>query len=160
MPLGQALADDALTYTPLFLLLLYLAQGEVNPLQAKVLLCGSLLLVIALKVKVLLKRGLDFGLWTLNFGLLSGLFLLGLSVYLYIPLRWPALHGRSMALGEFANWVLASRFHGAFHSVPLSYEAPPAEYQIEVGLYLLSTMARLPVLDEEMRAVDDKVIIE
>ena len=42
----------------------------------------------------------------------------------------------------------------------LSYEAPPGEYQIEVGLYLLSTMARLPVLDEEMRPVDDKAIIE
>jgi len=46
------------------------------------------------------------------------------------------------------------------HSVQLSYEAPPGEYQIEVGLYLLSTMARLPVLDGEMRVVDDKVIIE
>jgi hypothetical protein len=46
------------------------------------------------------------------------------------------------------------------HSVRLSYEAPPGEYQIEVGLYLLSTMARLPVLDEEMRPVDDKVIIK
>jgi len=46
------------------------------------------------------------------------------------------------------------------HSVRLSYEAPPGEYQIEVGLYLLSTMARLRVLDEEMRVVDDKVIIE
>jgi hypothetical protein len=46
------------------------------------------------------------------------------------------------------------------HSVRLSYEAPPGQYQIEVGLYLLSTMARLPVLDEEMRAVDDKVIIK
>jgi len=46
------------------------------------------------------------------------------------------------------------------HRVQLSYEAPPGEYQIEVGLYLLSTMARLRVLDEEMRVVDDKVIIE
>jgi hypothetical protein len=46
------------------------------------------------------------------------------------------------------------------HSVQLSYEAPPGEYQIEVGLYLLSTMARLPVLDEGMKAIDDKMIIE
>jgi hypothetical protein len=46
-----------------------------------------------------------------------------------------------------------------FHSVRLSYETPPGEYQIEVGLYLLSTMTRLRVLDEEMRAVDDKVIV-
>ena len=56
-----------------------------------------------------------FGLWILNFGLLLILFLLGLSVYLYLPLRWPALHGRSMALGEFVNWVLGSRFRGALH---------------------------------------------
>ncbi len=61
-------------------------------------------------------RARTFGLWTLNFGLLSGLFLLGLSVYLYLPLRWPALHdGRPMALGEFANLVLGSRFRGALH---------------------------------------------
>jgi len=46
------------------------------------------------------------------------------------------------------------------HSVQLSYEAPPGEYQIEIGLYLLSTMARLRVLDEEMKVVDDKVIVE
>jgi hypothetical protein len=46
------------------------------------------------------------------------------------------------------------------HPVRLSYDASPGEYQIEVGLYLLSTMARLPVLDEEMKAIDDKVIIE
>ncbi|MBC8264535.1 MAG: hypothetical protein H8E47_10485 [Anaerolineales bacterium] len=45
----------------------------------------------------------------------AGLFLLGLSVYLYIPLRWPALHGRSMALNEFANLVLGNRFRGALH---------------------------------------------
>ena len=45
----------------------------------------------------------------------AGLFLLGLSVYLYIPLRWPALHGRPMALGEFANLALGSRFRGALH---------------------------------------------
>jgi hypothetical protein len=45
----------------------------------------------------------------------TGLFLLGLSAYLYSPLRWPALHGRPMALGEFANLVLGSRFRGALH---------------------------------------------
>jgi len=58
-------------------------------------------------------RAKTFGLWILNFGLLLGLFLLGLSVYLYLPLRWPALHGRPIALGEFVHWVLGSRFRGA-----------------------------------------------
>ncbi len=68
-PLHQTLADDALTYTPLFLLLLYLTQREVNPLQAKVLLCGCLLLVIAFKVRVLLREGFGFGPRILDFGL-------------------------------------------------------------------------------------------
>jgi len=58
---------------------------------------------------------LNFELWILNVGLLLGLFLLGLCVYLYLPLRWSALHGRSMALSEFVNWVLGSRFRGALH---------------------------------------------
>ena len=79
-PLNQALADDALTYTPLFLLLLYLAQSEVNPLQAKVLLWGCLLLVTAFKVKTLIRK--DFELWILNFGLPSALFALTFVVYL------------------------------------------------------------------------------
>ncbi|MBC8264883.1 MAG: DUF2723 domain-containing protein, partial [Anaerolineales bacterium] len=91
-PLAQALADDALTYTPLFLLLFYLIQREVNPLQATVLLGGCLLLVIALKTKTLLRIGswkLEVGSW--NFGLVidhwslvigSGLFALTFVVYL------------------------------------------------------------------------------
>lgn len=44
----------------------------------------------------------------------AGLFLLGVSAYLYIPLRWPALHhGRAMALREFLAWVTGRRFGGA-----------------------------------------------
>jgi len=87
MPLDQALADDALTYTPLFLLLLYLAQGEVNPLQAKVLLCGSVLLTTALKVKALLRRKTrpvtcDLRPVTCDLGLVSCLFILTFAVYL------------------------------------------------------------------------------
>jgi len=81
-PLHQTLADDALTYTPLFLLLLYLGQREVNPLQARVLLWGCLLLVIAFKVRVLLREGLGFGPRTLDFGLVSVLFALTFAVYL------------------------------------------------------------------------------
>jgi hypothetical protein len=87
MPLGQALADDALTHVPIFLLLLYLAQREVNPLQAKVLLCGSVLLTTALKVKALLRRKTrpvtcDLRPATCDLGLVSGLFVLTFAVYL------------------------------------------------------------------------------
>lgn len=43
-----------------------------------------------------------------------GLFLLGLSVYAYIPLRWPALHGgRWMKVDEFLAYITARPFSGA-----------------------------------------------
>jgi hypothetical protein len=44
----------------------------------------------------------------------GGLFVLGLAVYLYIPLRWPALHdGRWMTPPEFVAYVTGRQFHGA-----------------------------------------------
>ncbi|MFW6135672.1 MAG: protein O-mannosyl-transferase family [Chloroflexota bacterium] len=44
----------------------------------------------------------------------AGLFVLGLLVYLFIPLRWPALHdGRWMTLREFFTYVTGGQFHGA-----------------------------------------------
>ncbi len=44
------------------------------------------------------------------------LFLAGLSLYLYLPLRWPALHqGALMPLREFIDWVVGGRFKGALH---------------------------------------------
>ncbi len=41
--------------------------------------------------------------------------------------------------------------------VQLAAELPPGDYRLHVGLYLLATMARLPVLDASGTAVDDKV---
>jgi len=44
----------------------------------------------------------------------GGLLLLGLSVYLFIPLRWPALNrGEWMTLREFITYVTGGQFHGA-----------------------------------------------
>ncbi len=44
----------------------------------------------------------------------GGLLVLGLSVNLYIPLRWPALHdGRWMSLGEFFTYISGGQFHDA-----------------------------------------------
>jgi hypothetical protein len=37
--------------------------------------------------------------------------------------------------------------------------APPGDYQVEIGWYLLETMQRLPVLDAEGKAIDDKVLL-
>ncbi len=45
-----------------------------------------------------------------------GLFLLGLTPWLYIPLRWPALHnGVPMALSDWAGWIFGLRFGGALN---------------------------------------------
>lgn len=49
-----------------------------------------------------------------QWALAAGLFLAGLLIYAYIPLRWPALHdGRLMRFDEFVAWVTGSRFGGA-----------------------------------------------
>ncbi|MCX7683086.1 MAG: DUF2723 domain-containing protein [Anaerolineae bacterium] len=45
---------------------------------------------------------------------MGGLFLLGLSCYLFIPLRWPALNdGHWMTPGEFLSHITGGPFHGA-----------------------------------------------
>jgi hypothetical protein len=41
----------------------------------------------------------------------------------------------------------------------LDQDAPPGSYQVAIGWYLLETMQRLPVLDGEGNAVDDKVLL-
>ncbi len=44
----------------------------------------------------------------------GGVLLLGLSVYLFIPLRWPALnHGEWMTPRDFIAYVSGGQFHGA-----------------------------------------------
>ena len=43
-----------------------------------------------------------------------GLALLGLSVYLFIPLRWPALNrGELMTLRQFVTYITGGQFHAA-----------------------------------------------
>ena len=44
----------------------------------------------------------------------AGMFLLGLSFDLYIPLRWPALRqGQMIGLAEYLGWISGQRFGGA-----------------------------------------------
>ncbi len=45
------------------------------------------------------------------------------------------------------------------HVLQLSADMPPGDYRVLVGLYLLATGQRLPVVDEAGNAVDDKVEI-
>jgi hypothetical protein len=45
-----------------------------------------------------------------------GLFLLGLTPWLFIYLRWPGLHnGQWMTIGEWLNWIFGLRFGGALN---------------------------------------------
>jgi hypothetical protein len=46
------------------------------------------------------------------------------------------------------------------YRVPLDADAPLGVYRVEVGVYLLRTMRRLPVLNADGHAVDDKLLIE
>ena len=61
---------------------------------------------------ILLRPGLRLKNWLIAVGCL----LLGLTPWLYIPLRWPALHnGASMALGDWLGWIFGQRFGGALN---------------------------------------------
>lgn len=62
-----------------------------------------------------------------------GLFLLGLSAWLYIPLRWPALNGAPMPLAQFLDWITGSRFGGA---LVLSAWRDPARWEIVLRFLL------------------------
>ena len=63
-----------------------------------------------------------------------GLFALGLAVWLYVPLRWPALHGGTpMTPGQFLDWISGSRFGGA---LVLNAWSDPARWEI-VSRFLL-----------------------
>jgi hypothetical protein len=44
---------------------------------------------------------------------LALLFLLPLSLYVYLPLRWAAVNGEAMGLSRFVDWVIGGRFQGA-----------------------------------------------
>ncbi|MEA3375227.1 MAG: DUF2723 domain-containing protein [Chloroflexota bacterium] len=71
----------------------------------------TLLLIPAVVLALLWERPrVSFRQWLVG----GGLFLLGLSVYLFIPLRWPALNdGRRMTVREFFTYVSGGQFHGA-----------------------------------------------
>ncbi|MGC9394688.1 MAG: glycosyltransferase family 117 protein [Anaerolineae bacterium] len=58
----------------------------------------------------------------------AGLFALGLAVYAYIPLRWPALHdGQWMSLPEFLAYITGRQFGGALQ---LGLLRDPTRYAI------------------------------
>lgn len=45
------------------------------------------------------------------------------------------------------------------YEVLVEADAPPGRYRLEIGMYLLATGERLPVLDEEGQPMDDRVLL-
>jgi 4-amino-4-deoxy-L-arabinose transferase-like glycosyltransferase len=45
------------------------------------------------------------------------------------------------------------------YGIPIQDDAPPGEYQLEVGIYHLATMERLPVLDDSGAVRDDRILL-
>ncbi|MBL8057255.1 MAG: hypothetical protein JNK29_11180, partial [Anaerolineales bacterium] len=45
------------------------------------------------------------------------------------------------------------------YTVPLAADAPAGAYSVHIGLYLLETLERLPVLNADGTPVDDKVVL-
>jgi hypothetical protein len=43
--------------------------------------------------------------------------------------------------------------------VTVSQDLLPGQYKLNIGWYLLETLQRLPVVDQEGRAIDDKVVV-
>ncbi len=56
-------------------------------------------------------------------------------------------------------WTPGERLRDEYELI-VSPEVPAGEYRLEVGMYLLSTGERLPVLDKEGRMRDDRIVLE
>jgi hypothetical protein len=56
------------------------------------------------------------------------------------------------------RWQAAERISDPY-AVRLPDDLPPGEYPVEVGLYRISDLSRLPVLDGDRSVVDDKVFL-
>ena len=114
----DTLLADAFSYLPLLLLALYLLRPEVNPIQARVLLLGSVALMASLKLTDILG-----GKW-LDRAVLATVFLVSLAIYL-ITL--------APTVGE----------HDTFEFQVLSYElgiAHPTGYPLYILLGKLFTL--------------------
>jgi hypothetical protein len=46
------------------------------------------------------------------------------------------------------------------HDIPIQPDAPPGQYVIEIGMYQLETMQRLPVINQEGQIVDERILLE
>ncbi len=107
--------------SPLSVPLLFLALGLslANHLTTIILLPAVALALLLARPRLSWRR------WALA----GGLFLAGLSLYFYLPLRWPAVHqGELMPLSTLVDWVIGGRFKGALQLG--AWWSDPTRYQI------------------------------
>jgi hypothetical protein len=52
------------------------------------------------------------------------------------------------------------QFVGDYYSLTVPAGVPPGRYRLEIGVYDPATMQRLPVMDDQGTAIDDRVMIE
>jgi hypothetical protein len=57
-----------------------------------------------------------------------------------------------------SEWPVGEQIEDPY-SVQLTPDAPSGSYQLEIGVYLLATNTRLPVLNADGIAIDDKVLL-
>jgi hypothetical protein len=57
-----------------------------------------------------------------------------------------------------SQWQPGETFEDRY-TLYVDSDAPPGTYQVAIGWYLLETMQRLPVLDAQGKAIDDKVLL-
>ena len=79
------------------------------------------------------------------------------------------LDSKDQIVGQIDSWPQQGTFGTSLwqlgevvedsYLVPLNAELSPGSYELHVGLYLLETLRRLPVLDENGLTINDKVII-
>ena len=67
--------------------------------------------------------------------------------------RWPVSGTRATS-----GWAPGERIVDPY-VIQLPADAPPGAYQVEIGLYLLSTGERLPVLNTDGVPVDDRLLL-
>jgi hypothetical protein len=68
-----------------------------------------------------------------HFAALALSFVLPLTLYAYLPLRWLAVNGEPMGLARFADWVLGRRFGGALQWS--AWLEDPTRYQVVGRLF-------------------------
>ncbi len=57
-----------------------------------------------------------------------------------------------------SHWTPGQVIHDPY-TVPVPTDAPPGAYTVHVGMYLLATLERLPVLNADGAPLDDKVVL-